>query len=349
MGPRQDQRPGVRAVVAPVIELHFSLFRIHKEKDTSHPPPPWIADFAARDPATFRAMQDFWSSRGLGQLPDGRVYVDWGEFVVAAARAASLVAPDVAATLAGLEAALASDEPTPPLGSEPADVWQLIDRRLALLRGDAAARRQYAALIAAYWQVLKPVWEGGAKAASETAAAEFMQKLRTTADWRTLVPGNSFVHKEAHAAELDAAAAAGTLYVIPLGLGGGGQMFWALPGYALIGFGVEAPEQQLKRREQAEQAAARFKVLSDPTRLSILRELTCEMMHSHPATITDLASFFQLSQPTVSVHMKALREAGLVQAEKHGNQTKYHANPARVREFVEEALEAATRVHSGAS
>lgn len=347
MGARQAGGPGVRAVVAPVVELHFSLFRIHADKVALHAPPRWINDFAARDAKTFEAMQGFWAAHGLAELPDGRFYKEWGEFMVAASRVASLVAPDVEPTLKGLEAALASDEPTPPLGSEPPDVCELIDRRLAFLRGDAAARKQYGQLIRGYWQALRPAWDGGGRAAAEAAAAEFMQKLQNGDDWRSLVPGNSFVHKEAHSAALAAAAAEGALYIIPLGLGGGGQMYWSLPGYELIGFGVEAPEQQLMRREQAEQAAARFKVLSDPTRLSILRELTCEMMHTHPATITDLAGFFQLSQPTVSVHMKALREAGLVQAEKQGNQTKYRASPAKVREFVEEALEAATRVHPG--
>jgi DNA-binding transcriptional ArsR family regulator len=55
--------------------------------------------------------------------------------------------------------------------------------------------------------------------------------------------------------------------------------------------------------------------------------------------VTELASLFRLSQPTVSVHIKLLREAGLIRAERDGNQVHYQAEDDVVRRYVDEAVE----------
>ncbi|MBE0611335.1 MAG: winged helix-turn-helix transcriptional regulator [Dehalococcoidia bacterium] len=114
-----------------------------------------------------------------------------------------------------------------------------------------------------------------------------------------------------------------------------------------VGVGSGVGERLARRRERAERAAGRFKVLSDPTRLAILAELLHADYHN-ATTVTELASLFGLSQPTVSVHMKMLREAGLVTAEREGNQVSYSASDATLREFVEGALEETLRKASRA-
>ena len=68
-----------------------------------------------------------------------------------------------------------------------------------------------------------------------------------------------------------------------------------------------------------EHSAAIFKALSDPTRLRILRAISrmrelCEC---------NIVPSFGLTQPTISYHLKVLREAGLVQSERRG-QWVYH-------------------------
>lgn len=65
--------------------------------------------------------------------------------------------------------------------------------------------------------------------------------------------------------------------------------------------------------------AAVFKALSDETRLRILKAITatgelCECM---------IVPSFGLSQPTISYHLKVLREAGLIRSERRG-QWVYH-------------------------
>jgi ArsR family transcriptional regulator len=65
--------------------------------------------------------------------------------------------------------------------------------------------------------------------------------------------------------------------------------------------------------------AALFKALSDETRLRILKSLT-EMRELCECNIVPA---FGLSQPTISYHLKVLREAGLIESERRG-QWVYH-------------------------
>ena len=68
--------------------------------------------------------------------------------------------------------------------------------------------------------------------------------------------------------------------------------------------------------EQAEQVAPLLKALADPVRLRLL-----SLVASHQggeACICDLNEAFELSQPTISHHMKVLHEAGLVDRDKRG-------------------------------
>ena len=68
--------------------------------------------------------------------------------------------------------------------------------------------------------------------------------------------------------------------------------------------------------EQAEQVAPLLKALGDPVRLRLM-----SLIASHPggeACVCDLNGAFDLSQPTISHHLKVLHEAGLVDRDKRG-------------------------------
>jgi ArsR family transcriptional regulator len=77
--------------------------------------------------------------------------------------------------------------------------------------------------------------------------------------------------------------------------------------------------------EQAEQVAPLLKALADPVRLRLL-----SLVASHDggeACICDLNEAFDLSQPTISHHMKVLYEAGLVDRDKRGVWVYYRIRP----------------------
>ena len=75
--------------------------------------------------------------------------------------------------------------------------------------------------------------------------------------------------------------------------------------------------------EQAEQVAPLLKALGDPVRLRLM-----SLIASHPggeACVCDLNGAFELSQPTISHHLKVLHEAGLVDRDKRGVWAYYRA------------------------
>jgi ArsR family transcriptional regulator len=64
-----------------------------------------------------------------------------------------------------------------------------------------------------------------------------------------------------------------------------------------------------------ERLAAVFHALSDPSRIEILRLIAAQ---AGPVCACDVVAHFDLSQPTISHHLKVLREARLLRASKVG-------------------------------
>ncbi len=75
-----------------------------------------------------------------------------------------------------------------------------------------------------------------------------------------------------------------------------------------------------------EEAAALFKALADETRLAILKQLR----ERGEICACDFQACCTLAQPTVSHHLRVLREAGLVNADKRGLWVYYTLNTARL-------------------
>jgi DNA-binding transcriptional ArsR family regulator len=82
---------------------------------------------------------------------------------------------------------------------------------------------------------------------------------------------------------------------------------------------------------QEQLAAGRMKALGHPVRLGIAMRLAAE-----PETCAcDFAEVFEVSQPTISQHLRVLREAGLVTTRRRGTQICYSLDPAAVRSLGE--------------
>lgn len=81
----------------------------------------------------------------------------------------------------------------------------------------------------------------------------------------------------------------------------------------------------------AQDMAAAFAALADPVRLRIVSMLSASPDGS--ACGCDLEGPLGLSQPTVSHHLKVLREAGVVEGEKRGRWVHYRLVPARLEDL----------------
>ena len=88
----------------------------------------------------------------------------------------------------------------------------------------------------------------------------------------------------------------------------------------------------LPARRQSRLVAA-FKALADPTRLEIVRLINGQ---SSPVCVCDIVDAFDLSQPTISHHLKVLREAGLLAMTRAGIWTFYAPDP-EARELLGQA------------
>ena len=78
---------------------------------------------------------------------------------------------------------------------------------------------------------------------------------------------------------------------------------------------------------ESELLADRFRALADPTRVAIVNRLAA----ADECCVCDLNAAFDLSQPTISHHLKVLRDAGLVESSRRGTWAYYRLVPEAVR------------------
>jgi len=75
----------------------------------------------------------------------------------------------------------------------------------------------------------------------------------------------------------------------------------------------------------AEELAPLFKAIADPVRLRLLSLIACH--EGGEACVCDLTGTFDLTAPTISHHLKVLRQAGLIDSERRGTWVYYWINP----------------------
>jgi DNA-binding transcriptional ArsR family regulator len=86
--------------------------------------------------------------------------------------------------------------------------------------------------------------------------------------------------------------------------------------------------------QQAESYASWFRALADPTRIRILNLLA---QSDDPVCVCDITDQFPLGQPTISHHLKVLRDVRFVFAERRGTFMYYQVNRACLAEFPDAA------------
>ena len=313
-----------RVAVSAIVELEYALFAI----PSAYEPGAKCGRLPELlQPATelSEAVASFWG--------DG--YNEWAEMLLFAHRSGTLLDDRPVRFFAGLHRVMQEEFAVPELPSEPMEVRGILEARLQQLRSSADFRARYESLLHEVWAVLETYWEREGHANAQRMASALRERLAVRPEVAPLLPKHHFALREQFVPLVERSLRREEVVLVPLALAGVGVLFFALPGALVIAFGPDAESGPQAAREKAAEAAASFKVLSDPTRLAILKTLQggCTM------TVTDIARLYELSQPTVSVHMKALRQAGLVEAERQDGRTLYGASREKTRAFIAAATD----------
>jgi ArsR family transcriptional regulator len=85
------------------------------------------------------------------------------------------------------------------------------------------------------------------------------------------------------------------------------------------------------QRDQALRMAEVAKALGDPVRVQLIDVLRRQ---AGKVCVCELVPLFDLSQPTVSHHLKVLRQAGLVGSERQGLWAYYYVIPQALAELA---------------
>ena len=96
---------------------------------------------------------------------------------------------------------------------------------------------------------------------------------------------------------------------------------------------LKTTQRPAKRTPARNGADAKFRAISEPTRLRILH-----LLQTGEMCVADLVEIIQVPQPTASRHLAYLRRAGLVTARKKGTWTYYMLAPA-LNPFHQKLLE----------
>ncbi len=227
------------------------------------------------------------------------------ELLVLADRAGVLSSSDLGEVVAAVAEEASRPAPRPALRSEVAADRDLIAGRLVALARSARRRREWRALLDGGVAAMAGQWEAvGVDVARRTARARTSQ-LPWSDPSAAIVAWAGRDYGGALPDLIDAAARSGRpVLVVPAYWSGRGLLF-DLEEHLLVG--IQARPGTTDSRARVEPWARRLKAMADPTRLAILDHVAAA-----PRTVTELAADFALAQPTVSRHVRLLRDAGLI-------------------------------------
>jgi DNA-binding transcriptional ArsR family regulator len=220
--------------------------------------------------------------------------------------------------------------PTVPLDLDlPSESWE----DLEVYRERFRRLQNSPELLAAYLQLLKDVWAPvddmwhQALPLIEEAGQQVVAQYERSQTLEPLIPTGCDILAERLPSIVSDVEAGRTELLFAPCLFFGTSMYLEFPGLVIIGTGVAMSD--VSARAKTESVARRMKAVADPTRLALLHSLA-----SSPSTIGDLAVLFRLAQPTVSMHIKVLRENGLVRAERQGGRLRLSADASAMESLL---------------
>jgi DNA-binding transcriptional ArsR family regulator len=215
--------------------------------------------------------------------------------------------------------------------TEPASDRAAIRARLSRLKDEVETRRSYRDLVAEVWKLVAPAWETRGRPVAFEACARWTSRLDEGLPIEDLMPPR---HPLTYADRLgfdDIFTERDEFALSPL--------YFCLSGGQVVDLAdyvhIAVPASDLlpvRKVRDAAFVADRLRVLAEPTRVHILIQLL-----SAPAGVMDVARSLHMTQPTVSGHLKVLRESGLVQARRAGSRTIFVGSRKRIERLLEDA------------
>jgi DNA-binding transcriptional ArsR family regulator len=303
----------------------------------------WAIHFAAATHehdaafATLEAARLKFGERLRGLWDDGVTQYS-AELLVLAERAGAMLDRDVKRFFNHIDVAIADTAALPPLRSESAGEIEVVSTRLERLRKDAQHRSRYLTLLSEVWASVEPEWITRGRASVDTEARRWAKELSEGMPYRRILEVTQLWGGRPQLDGIaDTAAAEGRLIMNPCWFGGKIHIL-DLGGGFFVGRGFRSNE--VGYRRVAADVSANLKTLAEPTRLAILLRLARE-----PASVTEIARQFDLSQPTVSAHVQLLREAGLLDEKTVGRSAKLSATQEGLRRLFSDAEESLLRLY----
>jgi DNA-binding transcriptional ArsR family regulator len=224
--------------------------------------------------------------------------------------------------------------------SEYPDELAIIVGRFRMLKEDQALVREYVDLLKEVWAPVNDVWQQSLPVIEEAGRHVVAQYQNSQSLEAVIVPGCDILvgRMPSIASSLERGM---QLLFVPC-LFFGSSMYLEFPGLMVLGTGVGQGD--LVARARTESVARRLKAVADPTRLAILHSLA-----TAPSTVGELAVLFRIAQPTVSMHVKVLRESGLVTSERVGGRLRLQADAVAVESLLEDLRHAVLQRAEGVS
>lgn len=276
------------------------------------------------------------SCRGAGDLDDATVdeiMSFWGdgygvltELTALAHATGHIDDLDIEPFLERLAEPVVFDVPLP-FETETDDERDAANARLHRLADDSSLRNRYVTTLRAVWGLIEPTWQTEAVPRSLAAQAQWRDRLERGEDVMSLFPSGHIVRRQSRFGDMMRAAYAdGTLVVTPVLCS---PHIIALPGHLSVSLRVTDEDPIVARRMEADSTAKLLRPLADATRLTILSQLA-----ALPSSVSDLARTLHIAQPTASVHLRQLREAGLVTVTREGSRTTYRVDRSALAELL---------------
>jgi DNA-binding transcriptional ArsR family regulator len=223
--------------------------------------------------------------------------------------------------------------------SESPEDRELFLDRFRRLRESPAFLQSYLAILEEVWAPVDEMWQQALPVLEETGRHVISQYERGRS-LESFIPRGCDILDERMSDILANVDAGEPLLFVPC-LFFGSSMYIEMSGLVVIGIGVG--QDDVVARARTESVARRLKAVADPTRLALLHSLA-----SAPSTVGELAMLFRLAQPTVSMHVKVLRQNGLVRAERQDGRLRLSADAAAVELLLEELRQAVLQGDDGA-